>query len=213
MAKHKRKYTKKAKGGGAMATAMKALTIANGLKMLVNVEQKLFPYAFSLSVDNVSSNCFNMVPIPVGTGNGNRIGDSLKLQSLHLQGYITKSSVPITTRVRIILFSGKSERGLGYTIFNDILEQIGTQPLIDGVKHTEAFYDTKFLMDKVYTLDTAQRNIINLEWKFKLRWHVNYETAATTIDNGGLYLAMISDQTGTSKPFVNVTYGIKYTDD
>lgn len=206
-------------------TARKALNLAMKIKDAVNIEYKVKDKVVSLTdladgsigANGAESTVFHLLSdISQGTADGERIGDSLKLQRLTGRGTISWKTQPSTATarlIRVIIMRGKHEkRETQYTVdgTDAILEHAG----VLGSKHENTKYNNKFLHDKVYTLDTAKKNIITFKWSYPLNWHINYAAGGTNVEDGGLYIAVLTNDavTGAGLCKFYADFNISYTD-
>lgn len=214
-------------------TAQKALKLAMRLKDAVNIEYKESEVKLVLNelgdgqvtagvMDSVS---FLPLCVPVkGTGENERIGNSIKLQRLSGRGRISwlgqaaPSGGTVTASVRVILMRGKADEGRFYPT-TEVLTPADKLPYLDergtlGAKADNTKFNTKTIYDKTYRLDIARVNNINLNWNFPLNWHQNFiEEGDNRIADNGLYLAVITDTGGSPKCEFIMNYSCTYTDD
>lgn len=212
-----RYHSKKFNQSNVYELAKAAYSTANFIKDAVNIEYKECVNELTLAnpFDNpgfiysfIDLNAPNGIGIPQGTANGERIGDSVKLQRLTLKAIMIKHPVAVVTAFRVILFRGKSERG-GTYVPADILEN---PAILFSSKSEDERYTTKFLHDQIYTLDSAKNQCITFDWDYELNWHANYEAGTSVIEEGGLYLYIVQLGTG-SAPSFTMSSRITYTDD
>nr|QKN88905.1 MAG: capsid protein [Cressdnaviricota sp.] len=214
-------------------TAQRALKLALKLKDMVNIEYKHSDHTWLFNqlgdgTNNgavIQSTFFNNLNqfIGQGTGHNQRIGNSIKAQRLSGRGTIRwiGGAVPVgqlTANVRIIIMRGKADNQRAYYTADPTipgatggvyLDQKG----VNGAKSENSKYETKTIHDKIYTLDVARRNMINLNWNFPLNWHINFEEdGGANTQDGGLYLAILTDTGIVPMVDVNLRLDISYTD-
>lgn len=217
-----RKYTKRPKKKQTTAVApykkpmrykvadvaYKAYKIARTLKRFVNTEHKYHDVINNTGISATGT----IVNLTSGIAQGDtavtRDGSSIKLARLSLRIHLTINSNATASMARIILFRGKQENGGTYTV-TDILDNgTTTYQMIAPKTRTERFR-TKFIYDKTSSLSINGRRDVFLDWNFKLYGHTEYSDAAgTTIENGGLYMLYISNETLNN---VNFTYYSRLT--
>lgn len=218
-----RKWAKR--GATAATVAYKAYRLARRIKDAVNTEYKTHDVKLNLVKLGSGENnpavadsvvFWNLAEINQGVKDGQRVGDSLKLQRLTARGSIGWLSQPTGARsalVRVIIMRGKADNG---RIYNTV---IGSTPFLEtsgvfGAKNETTKYETKILHDHTYTLDTARKNIITFDWNYPLNWHVNYWKDGTgeQIQDGGLYIAIVTNTGTTAEVAFYSDFGISYTD-
>lgn len=214
---YKKRYTRKTykpkpkstsmvtRGASAINTAYRAYTLASKVARMVNVEYKYYDY--QVAADSISSTGYvdNIFQPDQGVTVVERQGDSCK--PMRTSGRVTFTMHPsaTTTQVRCILFRGKQENGVSYSVGN-LLEYVSTL----SPKNDSDRFRTKIFHDKTYILNTNRPNI-NLNWNYKQYGHVNFVTGATTIENGGIYILLISDQ-ATNTPTIGTVLRTTFTD-
>lgn len=234
----KRAYRKKRGTGGYLKTgikvaktAAKALHMAYRLKDMVNTEYKEFEEGiFWQNIGDGTNNptvsnsivAYPLCLPPQGIEFDNMIGDSIKLQRLTLRGHIAwkDQAIPTSGRqsaaVRVILFRGHACEGKMWP--TTVATVGGEPPFLDqkgifGAKTDDNKYNSKILMDRVYQLDVAKRNIIQLKWNFPLNWHQNMSTTNNAdIVQNGLYLIVLSDTGVTALTEFKCNYCVTFTD-
>lgn len=186
------KYRKKRTNyAGYMNTASKALQIALATKRLLNVETKYHDATFATSVSS-SGQMEVLSAVPQGDTQITRDGSSLKPKSLTMRFRVTQNASASSTFYRIIVFRGKYENGVVPT-FQDILENNG---LLSPKNHDDRF-KTKWLVDKTFminqnfTLSNPQKEFTLY---FPLTGHIQFDGNTTNIENGGLYVYMLTDE-------------------
>lgn len=212
-----RKYVKPVSGGGAMATAMKALKVAERIKNLVNVETKEFTQTLiTAQYTNTGANAaFGLCYPGQGLGNGMRIGDSIKVHNFKIKGVVNLGAAA-TSQVRILIFKGKAEDNKTYTVGGDMLElgTAGPYQYIFSPKKVDEYFNTSILWDKTFTLDSANHQIIPFSHHIKLGWHTKFIKGTNTFMDGGLYFCAVSNQTVLANaPLITFTTETTYTDD
>lgn len=190
------------------STAYTALKTAKFVADLVNAEYKDRELILNDTASNNVGTVYSLLPsIPQGTAVHERIGDSIKLQRMTIRFTLTRNSAAIAQTYRMILFRGKNEGGVAYTPGMILQYQDILSPKTEDTK-----FNTKFLIDKTYTLDSAKANILTRTWNVPLNWHCNFQTGSpVNIKDGGLYLMCLQSGTNNS-PSNHMIYKITYTD-
>lgn len=233
----KKTYKKRTYKRAGNATAKKALSIALRLKDQVGVEYKEYQSIIgNIQIGDGTNNpgvdgpgTVTALPLCTpyqGSNLADRLGDSIKLQRLTLRGHIAwlnqaaPASGTVTANIRLILFRGKNcenkswpttvDFGTGEKAF---LDQLG----VHGAKTDDNKYNSKILLDKVYSLDIARKNYITVNWNFPLNWYQQFKkdlnpTGSTDIVQGGLYLIVLSDTGTSAKCEFLANYCVTFTD-
>lgn len=108
----KRKTGMVKKVGSGLQVALQALTIARGLKALINVERKFIDNTYSGSAVSTtpSVQCINLTA--QGTTNTTRVGNSLKMSNLTIEGYVTLNSAAAFDYVRLAVILDRQCTGI-----------------------------------------------------------------------------------------------------
>ena len=232
MAYNKRKYKKKpykrrARGANdktvtvwsdhsVLEKANKALNLASKVYKFVNTEVKYFDTEQYQIAMPATGNVVGLTTVPQGDGQSTRDGDSLKIMGLTIRGHVTSdASVSKPTNLRIIIFRGKQENGVGYSL-HDILENPASASLSEvySPKAYDERFRTKILHDKTYTINetlTTQAKGFNFSIQLKPGGHVNYSAGTTSIENGGIYMLTLSDN-ATYPPKISYLSRVTYVD-
>lgn len=172
--------------------ALHAWNGVKAIKKLINVEEKYQDN--SLLVSSISTGTINgFNTIVQGGAQGQREGDSLKPQSFEVRGHLYNNAAAGSPGVvRLILFRGKNENGVGWTT-TDILETASyNSPLsFDNRKRFTVLMDKKIVLNTNYA--TIASNFVSLNYSKALTGHIKYAAGTTTVEDGGLYLLSISD--------------------
>jgi len=211
---HEKRFNKSSAYGLAKA----AYSTAMFVKDAVNIEYKEHVVNVTPTPLDAEGNVWELVSngalsgtsIQQGIQNGERIGDSIKLQRLTFRGLLVKNSDQPLSAVRIILFKGKAEGGEQY-LPSDILQNLD----VFSPKLEENKFNTKFIYDEVFIVDSVKSQYVEFDWNKELNWHCNYVAGANTVGDGGLYLLMVTTAASTpgGVPVWSGTFKITYTDD
>nr|UOF79821.1 capsid protein [Cressdnaviricota sp.]UOF81554.1 capsid protein [Cressdnaviricota sp.] len=173
---YKKRYSKKqhpwAKtAGSALSMASKALTVAYGLKNLINVEKKFIDTSISGTALVASPSGFVSCISLVGQGTdlNQRIGDSIKYSSLMVEGFVTlNAATQDLIKVSIVL---DRQTNASLPLYSDIYE-VGAG---SGA--------------------TAQRNKLSVD-RFKVlkEWNLDLETAGSTLKKFHTYIKFPTGQ-------------------
>jgi len=186
-------------------TAMKALNLAKKVARMVNVEYKAFDSDFSGGVDNAGGIVNIFTPVQ-GSNYDQRDGDSVKPLRLSGRLFITQNGSAQKTALRIIIFRGKQENQQPYTVA-DVLQI----PSHLAPKATHERFRTKILYDKLYHMSNNGNSSIVANYDFKLFGHTLFANDDTEVENGGIYVLVISNE-NANFPVVNWYLRTSYTD-
>lgn len=215
--KNYRKRVFKKKGGwakkalGYAGTAVKALALAKKVADMVNVEYKFQPVTIGTTVNSTGLILQNIFSTTQGVGESEHTGDSIKVQRFSGRMSFVQHASAKSTIVRMVIFKGKQERGAAtpYTI-NDILFDGNTTSVLSPKNFDERF-NTKVIYDRTMTLSSSGTTVKVLDINLPINWHVEYESGLSSINNGGLYFALISNE-ATNTPTVTGSLKFTYTD-
>lgn len=206
---YKKRYTKRTakkpfryKAADSIAGAWKAIKY---IKRQINVEHKYADYDAGATV-LAAGTVYPLFNPSQGDGQTQRDGDSVKLQSLNLRMTISHNTSATGSYIRCIIFRGHQERAVAYT--TAMLLQTAT---IDSPKTYENRFRTKILHDQTYNISNVGINSKFIRITKKLFGHVVFTPANTTIEDGGLYMLLISNE-ATNVPSANWYSRTTFTD-
>lgn len=193
-------------------TAQKALKLAQQLKRMVNVEYKL-DYANSIlgTGDAITWTGVvrNLCQPTQGDGVTNRDGDSIKTLRLSGRLFIQQNASATDSLLRVIIFRGKNENRVAYAPSDFLQSAVGLM-VLNG-KEYENRFQTKTLFDKTYSLSSAGKSNYLVNMNLPLTGHIQFGTGSTDIENGGIYMLLISNEQ-TNTPLVTYTLKTSFTD-
>lgn len=166
-------------------TAFKAYKIASKIARLVNVEYKTHDVTGPLEFENGGIMTV-MSTIPINDTRNGRDGASVKPLSFYLGGKITISSTTRQDAVRIIIFRGNNENQVVPTAV-DYLTTVNTF----SPKNLENKFHYKKLWDQTFSVSDNGHQTVSFKKHIKLNGHINFKTAGTAIEGGGLYMLII----------------------
>lgn len=174
------------------STAYRAMSLASKLARFVNTE---FKYYTSDTFDSVAStgSIFNIFSPAQGDTDQTRDGDSCKL--MRTSGRMLLSvgaSATSSQTVRIIIFRGKQEAGTSPAI-SDVINMTSSSDFI-APKPYDLRFKTKILYDRLHTVNIASGGATQKVIYINIRHfgHCQFDAGTTTVNNGGLYMALIS---------------------
>jgi len=187
------------------------------VKNALNVESKYFDRLHTPSVFGGTTYVYPLTQdIAMGTTQSQRIGSSLKLNSIQIAGFVQRDSaftgVNAPSLVRMMLVLDKEPIGAALdngTITSFLLSQNSVISLRNiNYAQTGRF---RVMMDRVYNIDGTKSNTVVLKAYKNLELRVKYNTTSTTVYNNNLYILLFTDGPVDSTIF-NVTTRIKYVD-
>jgi len=189
-------------------TAYKAFQMAKYIKRQINVEHKYYDYDAGATVLNTGT-VYNLFIPGQGDTVSLREGDSTKYQNLAFRMTISQGSATSASHVRCIIFRGHQERNVAYT--PTMMLQTLT---VDSPKHWGNRFRSKILYDKTHTVintgDTG-RTAKFIHINLKLFGHCVFTPGDATIEDGGLYMLLIGNET-TNYPSANWYSRVTFTD-
>jgi len=194
------------RAGGAAHTALK---IAMRLKDMVNTEFKFTLQQASQAYDYNGTLYSFPAAITQGLSDSQRIGDSIKMQTLTLK-YYAQRNASTDTLIRIIVFVDKQGK---ITAPNQLLTaaDVGTVYSVIANKNFDNRFESKFLLDQVITLN-ADNTTVKREHVIPVNLHSQFNAATTAINTGDLKMLVISNTTGAASPSLAFLSRLTYTD-
>lgn len=189
--------------------AYRALRLAKKVADAVNVEYKQFQQSASATYD-YNGTLYTLNSVAQGDGDGQRDGDSLKMQNLTIRAKLNKATGLGFTQARIIVYFDDSNKTSAVA---DILDSayLASGFACLAPKDWDKRFQSKILLDKSFNLHDGQ-NQLHLEEVIPINKHTQYEAATTTINSGALKMIIISDQTSTNVPTITWVSALSYSD-
>lgn len=146
--------------------------------------------------------------IAQGTNDNQRIGNSIKITSIMIRGFVTFNQTATASMCRMILVWDKQANEAALTA-GDLLESedVSSNLNIDNGKRFTV------LWDKYFTL-YAEKPIIAIKYYRKLNHKIRYDNAAaaiTSITEGNLCLVRISNES-VNYPVASLDMRLRYVD-
>lgn len=205
----KRKRKKRFNTQKFLSTAQKALQVANGVRMLLNVEYKNndIPET-SLSVIN-SGTLISLNHLSQGDTKSTRTGDSVLNKSLVFKYYITPSPSAVDTYIRLVLIYDKYPNGTMATI-----DEIFKEARITG--HLKIASASRFHVFKEFLISvnasSSENTIAKYYKKFNNHTKYNGTNGGTNgIMSGQMLLYAISNQP-LNLPVLSYSTRVRYID-
>lgn len=211
----KRYRKKQSKWGGYMSTAMKALSIANQVRSVINTEYKYKdPGALNDSINNAAWAVYPISNIAEGDDSFDRNGRSVLAKSFGIRTTISLGGSLDHAAVRIMLVKYNSCKGANPTIGDILVTTTGAQAvnsfrniLTANVKYYTILWDKRFSLDKDF------KSEITLEKYWKLKFHCKYIDTTGNVSGMGenaLFLLVISDNPSHATDNVNLTFTSRF---
>lgn len=192
---------------GYASTAYKAYALATKLARFVNTENKFWnSNAASTNVTDAGATYSLFLP-PQGDTDSSRSGDSVKLLRVSGRMFFNSIAAANGSVIRVIIFRGKQENTVFPGIGDVIDTTLGTNDFLAPKPYDDRFR-TKILYDHFINLPlqgpTSQIRDINI----KLYGHLQFSAATTNVEDGGLYLGLISNQAAN---YPTITWNLRTT--
>lgn len=189
--------------------AEKALDLAEKIAGLMNIERKYNDVTTTLTNVTTSGSIFSLTSIAQGSGQSERIGDSIKLQGLTFRWWWAYGASNVVARV--IVFIDK-EGQIGTNV-GSLLAAAGTIYGVTSPKNWEQSQDSKILYDTTIHSVDADDHYGRVHFKhIKLRRHVKYQAGTSNEISGALKVCVITSELSNSGTF-RATARLTYTDD
>jgi len=198
--RRKRTYRRKTKKGTNWAgLAKKAFKTAKWVAGLVNAEYKYFDVNILPASHNYNGTVTSALCVPAqGTAAQDRTGDSIKMKNLTMRGeWLLNAAGAAQETVRIIIFIDKQNN---ITSGAQLLQAVGNANAVYSPKSNDNRYDTKFIIDKTYVLD-SDNPIKKLDWVIKLNLHQHFNTGTTTVDTNAIKIALFTQSATNGAQF------------
>ena len=191
-----------------------ALKLARRLAKVINIETKFFDYSSSSNPSN-SGAVEWITNVTQGNNVSNRIGDSIRAQSLQVTFAVSiHTSEPKNTVVRFLLVKDWENAGATPAV-TDIITANGSS--VNMLSPVNWFNRTRFTIvdDVLMDLDVGGENALVFRKTYKVHNHLRYRgTAGTAADiaEGNYFILFISDE-ATNTPQIRFWSRLLYTDD
>lgn len=186
----------------------------NEIRKLINIEEKILQSSATAAPFDTAGALIPISRIAQGLDYTNRIGDSIKLQSIEVRARIFQNTSATTTVFRVLLVRDLDGYGTLPTVGNimDITGSAGAPLSQMNWLNRKRF---SVLYDEQGVLSTNGDRGDSISFKFAHEGHILYlgTTAAAASDGkGSLYLLFISDES-TNTPTYAYQSRIVFTDD
>lgn len=195
---------------GAYGLATKAFTLAKTLATVINAEKKYADTAYT------GTNCSNaytptsVTAIVQGATANQRNGNSIKLVSLNMKGYIAQSA-NFNAMARVMLVRDKFNQGTIPAIADILQNTASTQTVVSPLNIDNAGR-FQVMYDRLFTMTNTGQSQVFFKKYFKLNHHARYNGAAATDEKQGqIFVLFITEQTA-SVPLATVNFRVGFYD-
>lgn len=149
-----------------------------------------------------------------GIADNQRIGDSIKVQSITIRGQVTNvNTANILNNVRVMLVWDDQNQ---ISTIADLLETTGSYQVVFSPKHYDKRFRSNILYDQLFTVSThlgSQAFFRDFEISLPINRHTQFNAATTNINTGSLKFILISGNVTSNLPIVNWYARMSFTDD
>ncbi len=198
--------------GDAYSLGVRALAGVKKLASLINIETKYFSKYTSTNITNSPViSCQSL--IPQGVDQGQRVGDSIRIQSISFQAVFNcVSASTINNFVRVLIVRDLQNPGADFAA-TDLL----TLSTVSYISDVVIFNKERFviLFDKTIYLSYVNKDSTYVSWSKGESGHIKYRGSATTSASnaeGALYL-VVGGNAASNYPTIESNLSITYTDD
>lgn len=173
-----------------------ALAAYKGVKKInAQIEQKYNDLnLYNFYADNDPTMRQILTNIGQGTGDTDRIGDSIFLKKIKLQGRIESTGSGAKQVARLVIIYCKSDTTL--TDWDSVFGQRLSTGAPYAFKRWDDRYNTQMLYDKTMTLGEGGNNML-INQTIDVGKIIYYNAGSTTINKGHIYMALCSEDAPT----------------
>jgi len=195
------------KGAKTALYAYSAYKLAHRLADKINPEYKEFRVQQNPTPDyNGAVSLINNMP--QGTAQAQRVGDSVKMQTLTLRG-IVSAGATLAETVRVIVFLDKENL---ITTGAQMLDNAGGGYAVISSKQEDNKYQTRILFDRVFHVSPGYRPKQSFTAVIPINIHTHFTAGTTTIKDGALRILSIGQLAAPTATVLWQSY-LSYTDD
>lgn len=184
------------------------------LQSLINVEKKFIDTTATYAMDTASSATQTLTllnGLAQGDGSTNRDGNSIKMTSLEVDGYVSLNSLQTNDYIRVAIVMDMQANAAA-PVFTDIYESSVPVSLAKRNKNTV----DRFIVLKEwdFTLTTAGKAIQKFEAFKKMQQHVKFNGTGATIASlytGAIYL-VANGSVGSNTSSITFNSRIRFVD-
>lgn len=187
----------------AWSLAKKGANQLKKLKRVLNTEEKIYDLTTNFSVVTAATVVSLLAPAQ-GDAFNQRDGDSVRPLNLEFK-WILDNNILNTTlpfQARILIFRATGERG-SIPVISDILESVtaGANIVSPHRYSTRERYNVLYDHTEHVTPGGWDNATSDGAFTTRLSGHTLYTPGATTVEDGGLYLVVVSDTTSDAPAF------------
>lgn len=193
-------------------------------------EVKYWTYGFGLSNVTNSPGITNIMAIPQGVADGQRVGDNVRLKKLKMEFQLVSGDIYNTCRVMIIQYHSNQATA---PVLADIFDVSATGaeyvmcpvPAQQKEKKVKILYDSVHILPQTYASTSAgaagaliPTSASVKHWKKTLYGkklgskQLRYDPGSTNISNGSIWIVYTSDSGGITHPQLYFNMRAEYTD-
>lgn len=171
----------------AIDMAEKALSTANYVKGLVNVERKYFDSSVSTAISTTAT-LTHLSPLSQGDGASSRDGNSVRIKSLFARDNLAINPSATTSFVRLIYFIWKDDDA---PVAGDLL----LTGVYDSQLNIEKSDKYRVLRDRMISFDNVGKKSVALKTYIKLNHHVKFDgTTGSDYESGTVWVLAVSNE-------------------
>lgn len=197
----------------AASLGMRTFQGLNHLRRLINVETKICNAVASNGTMTISSSISCLSQIAQGSNYTDRVGDSIRLQSLEFRARLFQNTSATQTVARIIIFRDLDGTATAPTKA-DVLDAFGTSADVCAQYNWLNRDRFSILYDEFQSFSSTGTTTDTMYFRTTHEGHVKYlGTTATAASNGkgSIYVMFISDE-ATNVPTVTWNSRVSFTD-
>lgn len=196
--------------GDAYSLAERAYKGVSHVLKLINIEQKFIDVVTTVTYSGPNPNSTFISVIPQGTDQGNRIGDSIKLQNLDISYQVVIPTTVLVQTIRITLFKDWEPTG-SVPAYTDVFQSgspVSQRNFLNLRRFTILHDDTVAIQPLSFQGAMVRKTIAQ---EAHIKWRTS-GSAVTTCGEGHIFALFFSDG-ATNFPGTTFWVRIHYTDD
>lgn len=201
----------------AWSLAKRTAAGLNQIRKMINTEEKYIDVSTTLSASRAGVVTY-MAPIAQGDNISDRTGDSIKVQEVYLEGFITYNAAATTPMTaRVIVFRELTNVGsapTGGDLIQSASSQFATTALYNFVNGKSLNKRYSILFDEFFTLDLYNQ-IVPFSYHTTSGKHTFFRgtTAATGDAANGSYWFIVFTDVAANQPSFTAYSRLTFTDD
>lgn len=200
----------------AWSLAKRTASGLNAIRRLINIETKFLDFAQTSTAISQTGGMICISEISQGLTSANRVGDSIRIQSIELRGRFNVNPSAGNSLARVMVVRDLDGFGTSPTT-TDVLEVAGTVSAPSSPVKFNKRQRFSVLYDETFALSGTTQGTATIPFSFHTahQGHILYlgTTAAPASDGkGSIYVVSVSDET-TNSPSLAFYSRILFTDD